>query len=120
MPKKSRKTAAAAPNRVVIVVISLFLAALTWLLFGQTLRHGFLNYDDNAYVYENPVVQSGLTLHGIAWAFTHVHSGNWHPLTTISHMLDCQFYGLNASGHHSPTSYSTVSQSFCFSSSSGK
>lgn len=100
MPKKSRETAAAAPTRAVVVAISLFLAALTWLVFGQTLRHGFLNYDDNAYVYGNPVIESGLTLHGIAWAFTRVHSGNWHPLTTISHMLDCQFYGLNAGGHH--------------------
>lgn len=100
MPKKPRQTARSVPSRAVVVAISLFLAALTWLVFAQTLRHGFLNYDDNAYVYENPVIQSGLTLHGIAWAFTHVHSGNWHPLTTISHMADCQFYGLNAGGHH--------------------
>src|SRR5207237_4051479 len=42
----------------------------------------------------------GLTLAGIAWAFSHVHAQNWHPLTTISHMLDCQLYGLKAGGHH--------------------
>ena len=69
-------------------------------MFGQTLRHEFINYDDNAYVYQNPVVLRGLTLDGIAWSFTHIHSGNWHPLTSMSHMLDCQFYGLNAGGHH--------------------
>ena len=80
--------------------ICVFLVALTWLVFGQTLRHGFINYDDPVYVYENPVVTSGLTLHGIGWAFSHSHSGNWHPLTSISHMLDCQFYGLKAGGHH--------------------
>ena len=76
------------------------LVVLVWLTFGQTLRHEFINYDDNAYVYQNPVVVRGLTLNGIAWAFTHVHSGNWHPLTSISHMLDCSLYGLNAGGHH--------------------
>lgn len=80
--------------------MSVFLAAITWLVFGQTLRHGFLNYDDNRYVYENPEVTSGLTLHGIVWAFTNRHANNWHPLTSISHMLDCQFFGLNAGGHH--------------------
>ena len=80
--------------------MSVFLAAITWLVFGQTLRHDFLNYDDNRYVYENPEVTSGLTLHGIVWAFTNRHANNWHPLTSISHMLDCQFFGLNAGGHH--------------------
>ena len=81
-------------------IIGAALVALTWLTFGQTLGHEFVNYDDNAYVYQNPIVLRGLTLDGIAWAFTHAHSGNWHPLTSISHMLDCQFYGLNAGGHH--------------------
>jgi tetratricopeptide (TPR) repeat protein len=80
--------------------ICIFLAAITWLVFGQTLRHDFVDYDDPSYVYENAEVMKGLTVHGIVWAFTHAHSGNWHPLTSISHMLDCQFYGLNAGGHH--------------------
>ena len=83
-----------------VVVICIFLVAITWLVFGQTLRHEFLNYDDNRYVYENPEVTGGLTIHGIAWAFTNRHADNWHPLTSISHMLDCQFFGLNAGGHH--------------------
>jgi hypothetical protein len=80
--------------------ICIFLVGITWLVFGQTLRHGFINYDDPVYVYENPVVASGLTLHGIGWAFTHSHRANWHPLTSISHILDCQFYGPKAGGHH--------------------
>lgn len=81
-------------------IIGAALVTLTWLTFGQTLRYGFVNYDDNAYVYQNPVVMRGLSWPGVIWAFTHAHSGNWHPLTSISHMLDCQLYGLNAGGHH--------------------
>ena len=77
-----------------------FLVALTWSVFGQTLGHEFINYDDPAYVYENPHVRGGVTIEGIAWAFTHSHGQNWHPLTSISHILDCQFYGLDAGGHH--------------------
>jgi protein O-mannosyl-transferase len=70
------------------------------LVFGQTLRHDFINYDDPHYVYENTEITSGLSIGGIAWAFSHIHSMNWHPLTTISHMLDCQLHGLKAGGHH--------------------
>ena len=80
--------------------VCIFLAAVIWVVFGQTLGHEFVNYDDDFYVYENPEVARGLTLKGIVWAFTHVHSFNWHPLTWISHMLDCQFYGLSPGGHH--------------------
>jgi tetratricopeptide (TPR) repeat protein len=80
--------------------ICIALAALTWLVFGQTLWHDFINYDDPRYVYENTKITDGLRISGIAWAFTHIHSMNWHPLTTISHMLDCQVYGLRAGWHH--------------------
>src|SRR3954447_2686481 len=72
------------------VIVCLVLAALVFIVFGQTLWHDFVNYDDYQYVYGNPMVTNGLTFAGIEWAFTHVHGGNWHPLTTISHMLDCQ------------------------------
>jgi tetratricopeptide (TPR) repeat protein len=82
------------------VAVCVFLAALVWVIFGQTLRHDFVNFDDGAYVYKNPQVSRRLTTEGIIWAFTHSHSSNWHPLTWISHMLDCQFYGLNPRGHH--------------------
>lgn len=77
-----------------------FLTALTWAVFGQTAAHQFINYDDPLYVYDNAHVRAGLTWNGIGWAFTHVHSQNWHPLTTMSHMLDCQLFGLNAGVHH--------------------
>ena len=87
-------------DRWLVSGICLFLAAIVWLVFGQTLGHEFVTYDDDFYVYENPEVARGLSLQGIVWAFTHVHCSNWHPLTWVSHMLDCQLYGLNAGGHH--------------------
>src|SRR3984893_15432374 len=87
-------------ERVVTGVVSVLLAAIVWIVFGQTLRHEFVNFDDDQYVYENPRITNGLTLERIQWAFTHVHAGNWHPLTTISHMLDCQHYGVQPWGHH--------------------
>ena len=81
-------------------LIYLGLVGITWLVFGQTLRHDFVNFDDHVYVYDNPLIARGLTFNGVVSAFTHPHARNWHPLTTISHMLDCQLYGLNAGGHH--------------------
>jgi protein O-mannosyl-transferase len=83
-----------------ILGVCILLALAVFLVFGQTLRYGFVNLDDRPYVYENAHVAKGLTLTGIVWAFTRSHAGYWHPLTWISHMLDCQFYGLNAGGHH--------------------
>ena len=79
--------------------VCVFLAAITFIVFGQTLGCDFINFDDDTYVYENPVVQKGLTFHGIIWAFS-AHASNWHPLTWMSHMLDCELYGLNPTGHH--------------------
>ena len=88
-------------NRWVIKAgIAFFLAAMTWLVFGQTLRHDFIDYDDPEYVYDNPNVTSGLRLDGLTWAFTHSHFNNWHPLTWLSHMLDWQLYERKAGGHH--------------------
>ena len=58
--------------------------------------YDFVNFDDNVYVYENPHVMHGITSANVAWAMTTSHATNWHPLTWLSHMLDCQFYGLCA------------------------
>jgi tetratricopeptide (TPR) repeat protein len=80
--------------------ICVCLVLLTCSVFGQTLRYDFINYDDPRYVYENTNVTGGLTIAGIAWAFTHIHSMNWHPITSMSHMLDCQLFGLRAGAHH--------------------
>src|SRR5882724_439890 len=82
------------------VFIYLGLTSLIWLVFGQTLGHPFVAYDDQNYVYENPAVTAGLSSDGIRVAFTKPHARNWHPLTTLSHMLDVQLFGLNPAGHH--------------------
>ena len=87
-------------ERVVAVIVCALLVVIVWIVFGQTLRHEFVNYDDDQYVYENPMVANGLSFRGVEWAFTHAHAQNWHPLTTVSHMLDCQLYGLQPWGHH--------------------
>ena len=83
-------------------VLSIYpiLATITWIVFGQTVGHQFVAYDDQNYVYENSQITAGVTLQGLGNAFTHAHARNWHPLTTISHMLDCQFFGLDPAGHH--------------------
>jgi Flp pilus assembly protein TadD len=84
----------------ITIAVYLFLAIISLAVFGQTIRYDFVNFDDDLYVYNAPAIQGGLTLKGIALAFTSPHARNWHPLTTISHMLDCQLYGLKAGGHH--------------------
>ncbi len=82
-----------------LTVCGLLLLAVA-IIFSQTVRYNFVNFDDNQYVYDNPQVANGLTIEGIVWAFTTTHANNWHPLTWLSHMLDCQFYGLAPGGHH--------------------
>ncbi len=97
---KSEKPAAGLNVRWTVPAVCLFLAAITFAVFGQTLHHEFVNFDDNLYVSDNPVVQKGLTWEGFRWALTYGSIGHWHPLTWLSHMLDCQLYGLQAGGHH--------------------
>lgn len=80
--------------------ICLVLAAITIGVFGQSAQFDFINFDDNDYVVNNPMVARGLTIPGIVWAFTHFHAANWHPLTWISHMVDCEMYGLEPGAHH--------------------
>jgi protein O-mannosyl-transferase len=96
----SERASADGKNRGLDFGICILLAVITWLVFGQTLRYDFVNVDDVDYVLKNLEVARGLTTEGVVWAFTHFHASNWHPLTWISHMLDCQLYGLNPSGHH--------------------
>ena len=70
------------------------------MVFVQTARFQFVNFDDDKYVTNNPPVHNGLTPTGIVWAFTDAHTANWIPATWISLMLDCSLYGKNAGGHH--------------------
>ena len=82
------------------ISIACFLVLLTLAVYLPVFWLGFTNYDDPDYVTENFRISKGLTFSGIVWAFTAAHSGNWHPLTWISHMLDCQLFDLHAWGHH--------------------
>jgi tetratricopeptide (TPR) repeat protein len=77
-----------------------FLLLAIGLIYGQTLGHILLEYDDHDFVYGNPNVAAGLTENGLKWAFTDGPFGEWYPLAMLSHMLDCQLFGLNAWGHH--------------------
>ena len=78
----------------------LLLALVTLLVYLPVAHHGFSIFDDPDYVTGNHVVQKGVTWAGIQWAFTTWHASNWHPFTWLSHMLDCQLFGLNAGAHH--------------------
>lgn len=81
-------------------LIGLLLIVATLGVFWQVRSHDFLNYDDDVYVSENSQVQEGFTRKSVIWAFTSGYASNWHPLTWLSHMLDCQLFGLNPGGHH--------------------
>jgi len=78
----------------------LLLVAATAAVYAQVAGHGFISLDDGSYITQNPKVRAGLTRAGLLWAFTTFHSANWHPLTWLAHMLDCQLFGLAAGGHH--------------------
>ena len=91
---------AVGPNRLATLLVCGFLLAAVLAVFGRTVGYEFVNYDDDDYVYNNPHVSGGLTWDNVTWAFVSSHAANWHPLTWISHMLDCQLYGQRASGHH--------------------
>jgi Flp pilus assembly protein TadD len=81
-------------------VMGLLLALITLAVYLPAVHYDFIDYDDSGYVYENRVVQNGLTWSGVKWAFTADVAGNWHPLTMLSLMLDCELFGLNAGMQH--------------------
>ena len=82
------------------VVLALLLAVATVALYFPVHNHPFANYDDSLYVTENDQVQAGVTWLTVKWAITSFAVGTWHPLTWVSHALDCQLFGLDPSGHH--------------------
>jgi len=73
---------------------------VTLALYWPARHYDFVQYDDPEYVVENHAVSSGLSWWGLQWAIVDAHAANWHPLTWLSHMLDCQLFGLNAGAHH--------------------
>ena len=83
-----------------VFLVSLCLVAAVIVTYIPVIHSDFVGYDDELYVTENKQVQEGFTSESLKWAFTTFHSANWHPLTWLSHMLDCDLYGLNPAGHH--------------------
>ena len=81
------------------LVILFGLAVMTFGIYAQVIGHQFITLDDGWYIKDNSMVNCGVTLAGLAWAFTTFHEGNWHPLTWIAHMIDSQLFGMNAGGH---------------------
>src|SRR2546430_6156139 len=81
-----------ARHRWLTLGVCIVLVSLTWAVFGQTLRHDFVNYDDPSDVYQTTRITNGFSLPNIVWAFTRIHYENWHPLTTITHMLVSHFF----------------------------
>jgi Flp pilus assembly protein TadD len=92
---RSRATTFGRPD----LLILLGLAIMTFAIYAQVIGHQFITLDDDAYIKENAMVDRGVTLAGVAWAFTTFDQGNWHPLTWIAHMIDRQLFGMNAGGH---------------------
>lgn len=82
------------------LVVCLLLAVMTLALYSPVSHNGFVNYDDDRYILTNPHVRAGLNWSTIMWALTSTDEANWHPLTWISHALDCQLFQLNPAGHH--------------------
>src|SRR6266481_6446933 len=80
-------------------LILLALGTITLGIYAQVIGHQFITLDDPTYIKENPMVNRGVTLTGLAWAFTSFYATNWHPLTWISHMIDCQLFGTDAGRH---------------------
>src|ERR1700686_713032 len=82
------------------LLLCLLLIAVVLAFYSPVTHNGFLNYDDDWYITNNPHVKAGLTWATVKWAFTTYDQANWHPVTWLSHALDCQLFGLNPAGHH--------------------
>jgi tetratricopeptide (TPR) repeat protein len=100
MKARARVIETSSPSLASQLGVCAAIVVLIWVVFGQTVGHDFVNYDDKTYVYGNSLVAAGLSLHGLSQAFVDTQTNNWHPLTIISHMIDYQFYDLKAGGHH--------------------
>src|SRR5688572_1173034 len=93
MAEEENKQLPANHDRSAPILIVAVLAVITVTAFWGVWRHDFINYDDVTYVTENEHVKHGLDWPTVVWAFTHSHAFNYHPLTWISHALDCELYG---------------------------
>ena len=89
-----------APNRFLIIGLSLGLFLTTLLVYAPVYGFGFVNFDDPDYVTNNPHVRNGLTMDGVIWAITSTEGANWFPATRLSHLLDVEIFDLRPGGHH--------------------
>jgi protein O-mannosyl-transferase len=80
--------------------LCLLIAAVTLVIYTPVTRNNFVNFDDDTYIVNNPHVRAGLNWQTVKWSFTTFEQANWHPLTWMSHALDCSIFGLNSTGHH--------------------
>jgi hypothetical protein len=87
-------------NKLYVISVCMVLVLTTIIAYEPVRHNDFVTYDDDTYVTENPNVNKGISRESILWAFTTLHASNWHPLTWISHMLDCELFGLNPFWHH--------------------
>ena len=103
-PPKSAPASVASPTKTVVQfpvwLAAALLALLAMALYWPATGHGFVNYDDDLYVVDNTHVASGLTWGNVRWAFRSGYAANWHPVTWLSHMVDCRMFGLEPWGHH--------------------
>src|SRR5215210_8637262 len=83
-----------------VVAICTILVLVTAAVYAPVRHFDFISFDDFDYVTDNPPVRTGLRMENVRWAFTHSHMANWHPVTWLSHMLDCELWGRNAGAHH--------------------
>jgi len=88
------------PNKLYVFLIYAGLALVTFIAFEPVRKNEFINYDDDEYITENPNIVSGLTFQSFIWAFTTFYASNWHPVTWLSHTLDCQLFGIDPTWHH--------------------
>src|SRR5271156_516470 len=98
-PVPLQKSPALAGARLdLLIYLALLLA--TFAVYAQVRDFDFVNYDDSDFITDNLNVRQGFTVQGLEWALTSGYEGNWVPLTWVSHMLDCQFFGLDSGWHH--------------------
>ena len=88
------------PKKYQALCVYLLLALVTIAVFWQVGSCDFISYDDSRYIRDNEHVNTGLSWENVIWAFTKSYASNWHPLTWLSHMLDCQLFGMAPAGHH--------------------
>jgi Tfp pilus assembly protein PilF len=88
------------PASVIPILIVLLIIVSILFVYAQVGSHEFINFDDQLYVTDNPIVKAGVTWNGIKWAFSFSDRTYWHPLTWLSHMVDCELFGLNPGKHH--------------------